>query len=541
MRTETMKQFTVAVGDITQQDVDAIINPASRKLRGGGGVDGAIHRAGGPTILEDCIRRFPNGLAIGEAGWTSAGDLPAGWVIHTVGPKFSSEQRDAALLKSCYSRALDIADQLGAQSVAFALIGTGAHGWPLQQAVAIASEAIANSPARVDEVRLVVLDREIADEVDHQLTSTTSLRILQGVGVLHGRGYHSIRILPGMSGSGMYWRTAIALADNFIGDDYFSLRDEEAVIRYTTGAGTTFLGSEVTPATTPETVADLIVQALPEALPAGGDPQYVSWYADLMRLIEVDGQLPIAYADYFEPEKGWEIGWGSGHRYRPPPPPTAVDRADLAQWALAYDPYERLCRRPDLLHTVLSPLETTYGFNGTIPDWAGVDLLRAWAHVIASEAEASSVVRAKLNAVAAAIDGHPSTQSFERSPLTGGSIQDVATHRKQLLDVPAPHTYYPPSFVSWLEFYNGYERLARPEAIFEVLKPLITRFMTQQSIPRWAGPDMLRGWMFAMMELDSGYEGRDWAMGRPSFIAAVDAVDRHPATLPGERSPLYRD
>src|SRR3990170_6041601 len=98
-------EVTVVQGDITQQDVDAVVNAANRAMRGGAGVDGAIHRAGGPAVLEDCRRRFPRGLATGDAGWTTAGDLPATWVIHVVGPNWNAGQRDPELLASCYREA----------------------------------------------------------------------------------------------------------------------------------------------------------------------------------------------------------------------------------------------------------------------------------------------------------------------------------------------------------------------------------------------------------------------------------------------------
>jgi O-acetyl-ADP-ribose deacetylase (regulator of RNase III) len=111
--------ITAVLGDITKQNVDAIVNAANNVMRGGGGVDGAIHRGGGPAILRDCIERFPDGLATGDAGWTTAGDLPAQWVIHTVGPNYRAGQRDRSLLTSCYLRALEVADKLGARSVAF--------------------------------------------------------------------------------------------------------------------------------------------------------------------------------------------------------------------------------------------------------------------------------------------------------------------------------------------------------------------------------------------------------------------------------------
>src|SRR4029078_530465 len=123
-------ELTVVEGDITQQDVDAVVNAANRAMRGGGGVEGPIPGAGGPAVLEDCIARFPHGLATGDAGWTTAGTLPARWVIHVVGPNFTAGERDRTLLTSCYSRALAVADGLWARSVAFPLVSAGVYGWP---------------------------------------------------------------------------------------------------------------------------------------------------------------------------------------------------------------------------------------------------------------------------------------------------------------------------------------------------------------------------------------------------------------------------
>ncbi|WP_340638593.1 macro domain-containing protein [Microbacterium protaetiae] len=128
-------------------------------MRGGGGVDGAIHRAGGPAILRDCVARFPNGLPTGDAGWTTAGALPAQWVIHAVGPNFTAGQRDRSLLVSCYRRSLEVADALGAASLAFPLISAGVYGWPKRDAVAAAIETIRSVESAVEEVRLVGFDR----------------------------------------------------------------------------------------------------------------------------------------------------------------------------------------------------------------------------------------------------------------------------------------------------------------------------------------------------------------------------------------------
>ncbi len=130
-------------------------------MRGGGGVDGAIHRAAGPALLRECIERFPDGLATGDAGWTTAGDLAASWVIHTVGPNYNAGERDRALLESCYRRALQIADELGARRIAFPLISAGVYGWPRADAISAAVETIAETPTRVEEVRLVAFDDDV--------------------------------------------------------------------------------------------------------------------------------------------------------------------------------------------------------------------------------------------------------------------------------------------------------------------------------------------------------------------------------------------
>jgi O-acetyl-ADP-ribose deacetylase (regulator of RNase III) len=148
-------ELTVVQGDITTQEVDAVVNAANRRMRGGGGVDGAIHRAGGPAVLEDCRRRFPDGLGTGRVGWTTAGDLPARWVIHVVGPNHSAGERDRSLLTSCYSGALEVADELGARTVAFPLVSAGIFGWPLDDAVAAAVETLTSTPTRVQEARMV--------------------------------------------------------------------------------------------------------------------------------------------------------------------------------------------------------------------------------------------------------------------------------------------------------------------------------------------------------------------------------------------------
>ena len=156
-------KIEVVEGDITQQDVDAVVNAANRAMRGGGGVDGAIHAAGGPAILEDCKERFPHGLATGDAGWTTAGDLAARWVIHVVGPNHRAGETDRSLLTSCYRRALEVADELGARTVAFPLVSAGIYGWPHEDAVAAAVETLRGTPSEVELARMVAFGRPAYD------------------------------------------------------------------------------------------------------------------------------------------------------------------------------------------------------------------------------------------------------------------------------------------------------------------------------------------------------------------------------------------
>ena len=136
----------VIKGDITKQQVDAIVNAANHSLLGGGGVDGAIHRAGGRTILEECRRiradRYPDGLPTGESVATTAGKLPAKWVIHTVGPTWAKTKDKSSLLRSCYSTSLAVADELGAKTIAFPLISSGVYRWPKDDAVRQALTAL---------------------------------------------------------------------------------------------------------------------------------------------------------------------------------------------------------------------------------------------------------------------------------------------------------------------------------------------------------------------------------------------------------------
>ena len=151
-------------GDITEQTVDAIVNAANSSLMGGGGVDGAIHRAGGPAILEECRRvraeQYPGGLPTGQAVATTAGELPARWVIHTVGPLYAAEADPAALLASAHTESLRVADELGARTVAFPAISTGVYGYPLAEAATVAVEAVRSADTQVELVRFVLFGNE---------------------------------------------------------------------------------------------------------------------------------------------------------------------------------------------------------------------------------------------------------------------------------------------------------------------------------------------------------------------------------------------
>lgn len=153
-------ELTLAQGDITEQQVDVVVNAANRSLLGGGGVDGAIHRRGGPTILAECreLRRtaYPDGLPVGQAVATTAGALPARWVVHTVGPVWTVREDRAGLLRSCYAESLRVAGELGARTVAFPAISTGAYGWPLDDGARQAVEAVRGTDTAITEVRFVL-------------------------------------------------------------------------------------------------------------------------------------------------------------------------------------------------------------------------------------------------------------------------------------------------------------------------------------------------------------------------------------------------
>ena len=148
-------------GDITKVTADAIVNAANSSLLGGGGVDGAIHRVGGPRILEECRRlrasHYGKGLPTGQAVATTAGELPARWVIHTVGPVYSATEDRSELLAACHRNVLRVADELGAETVAFPAISTGIFGWPLPGAARIALGTVAATDCAIEhDVRFVL-------------------------------------------------------------------------------------------------------------------------------------------------------------------------------------------------------------------------------------------------------------------------------------------------------------------------------------------------------------------------------------------------
>jgi O-acetyl-ADP-ribose deacetylase (regulator of RNase III) len=170
-----MVEVTLLQGDITRQAVDAVVNAANSSLLGGGGVDGAIHRAGGPAILAACrelrASSHSSGLPAGQAVATTAGLLPARHVIHVVGPVYRPGQDRAPLLRSCYVEALKVADELGAATVAFPAVSTGAFGWPLEDAARIALTAVLEAKTSVAEARFVLFEPKTLVAFEHALAS----------------------------------------------------------------------------------------------------------------------------------------------------------------------------------------------------------------------------------------------------------------------------------------------------------------------------------------------------------------------------------
>jgi O-acetyl-ADP-ribose deacetylase len=162
-------------GDITREEVDAVVNAANSSLLGGGGVDGAIHRRGGPEILEECRRlrasHYGKGLPTGQAVATTAGRLPARWVIHTVGPVYAKSEDRSALLASCYRESLRVAAELGAATVAFPAVSAGIYGWPLDDAARIAVGTVRETSGPVEEVRFVLFTADVHQAFERALNA----------------------------------------------------------------------------------------------------------------------------------------------------------------------------------------------------------------------------------------------------------------------------------------------------------------------------------------------------------------------------------
>ncbi|MGQ5574653.1 O-acetyl-ADP-ribose deacetylase [Streptomyces sp. ECR3.8] len=158
----TTPRISLVQGDITRQSADAIVNAANSSLLGGGGVDGAIHRRGGPEILAECralrASRYGRGLPTGQAVATTAGRLDARWVIHTVGPVHSATEDRSPLLASCYRESLRVAGELGARTVAFPAVSTGVYRWPLDDAARIAVETVRTTDTSVEEITFILFD-----------------------------------------------------------------------------------------------------------------------------------------------------------------------------------------------------------------------------------------------------------------------------------------------------------------------------------------------------------------------------------------------
>ena len=165
-------------GDITEQDVDAIVNAANSSLMGGGGVDGAIHRKGGPKILDECRRlratTLEQGLPPGKAVATTGGNLKAKWVIHTVGPVFNKNEDRSKLLASCHTESLRVADELGAKTVAFPAISTGVYGYPVDLAAPVSIRAVRDASTSVEDVRFVLFDDAAHDAFHRALKEATA-------------------------------------------------------------------------------------------------------------------------------------------------------------------------------------------------------------------------------------------------------------------------------------------------------------------------------------------------------------------------------
>jgi len=171
-------RVTLKLGDISRERADAIVNAANSSLLGGGGVDGAIHRRGGPAILTECLElrksRYTEGLPAGQAVATTAGDLDARWVIHTVGPVYSAREDRSAVLASCYEQSMRVAGELGARTVVFPAVSAGLYGWPQESAARIALTTVSRTPGGLEEARFVLFTADMLDTFRTVLDSLAS-------------------------------------------------------------------------------------------------------------------------------------------------------------------------------------------------------------------------------------------------------------------------------------------------------------------------------------------------------------------------------
>lgn len=310
----SIPRFRVVQGDITATPADVIVNAANSRMRGGGGVDGAIHRVGGPEILEDCVRRFPEGLPTGGAGWTTAGRLPARWVIHVVGPNLGAGEDDPELLRSCYAGAIRTATDLGARTMAVPLISAGAYRWPVDDAIRIAIETILATPGDVELVTLVAFDESVVARtralLDNGLAAHwVPFRILDAVELLHRQGYRQLRYLPYRGPNG-HWRAEVRVA----GTD----SEDVPVARYSSAGGQDYLDVRVEPWTDPVELAAAILRHLDRDLVVDLDPRhdaYVRWFGGLHSLAGRRRAAPVAFSDDEGP--AWAVGTGAP--YATPP------------------------------------------------------------------------------------------------------------------------------------------------------------------------------------------------------------------------------
>jgi O-acetyl-ADP-ribose deacetylase (regulator of RNase III) len=159
-------EVSLVLGDIVQQEVDVVVNAANSGLMGGGGVDGAILRAGGEAQLEArrVLRDRIGSLDTGKAAWSDAGDMKCRWVVHVVGPVYSRNEDRSHLLESCYREALRVCDELGAKTVAFPAVSAGIYGWPMDSAADIAITTVRATPTAVEDIRFVLFGRDAHDE-----------------------------------------------------------------------------------------------------------------------------------------------------------------------------------------------------------------------------------------------------------------------------------------------------------------------------------------------------------------------------------------